>query len=90
MPLRIKNQEVERLATEIARLTGETKTEAIRRALDERRANLSFQVGRRDRGARFRRFLAAEAWPAVPKKELGRRLSKKEEEAILGYGPRGT
>ena len=41
MPLNIKNSEVERLAAEVARLTGESKTEAIRRALDERRRRLS-------------------------------------------------
>ena len=35
MPLNIKNAEVERLAAEVSRLTGESKTEAIRRALEE-------------------------------------------------------
>jgi len=35
--LNIKNDEVERLAADVARLTGESKTEAIRRALEERR-----------------------------------------------------
>lgn len=34
MALNIKNREVERLAAEIAALTGESKTEAIRRALE--------------------------------------------------------
>jgi len=33
MALNIKNPEVERLAADVARLTGESKTEAIRRAL---------------------------------------------------------
>ena len=40
MALNLKNAEVERLAAEVARLTGESKTEAIRRALDERRQRL--------------------------------------------------
>ena len=40
MALTIKNAEVERLATEVARLTGETKTQAIRVALEERRRRL--------------------------------------------------
>ena len=40
MALNIKNADVERLASEVARLTGESKTEAIRRALDERRRRL--------------------------------------------------
>ena len=38
MALNIKNPEVERLATEVAQLARETKTEAIRRALEERKA----------------------------------------------------
>ena len=44
MALNIKNSEVERLATEVAAMMGETKTEAIRRALLERRRRLEFQV----------------------------------------------
>ena len=35
MALNLKNAEVERLAAEVARLAGESKTEAIRRALEE-------------------------------------------------------
>jgi len=40
MALNIKNIEVERLAAQIAEITGETKTEAIRRALLERKDRL--------------------------------------------------
>jgi hypothetical protein len=36
MGFNLKNPEVERLAAEIAAMMGETKTEAIRRALEER------------------------------------------------------
>ena len=50
MALNIKNAQVEDLATEIAGITGESKTEAIRRALEERRQRLSFQVVRENRG----------------------------------------
>lgn len=45
MPLNIKNAEVERLAEPVARLTGETRTEAIRQALLARRANLTARGG---------------------------------------------
>jgi antitoxin VapB len=38
--LKIKNPDVEKLLDEIVRLTGESKTEAIRKALDERRQRL--------------------------------------------------
>jgi hypothetical protein len=40
MALNLKNPEVERLAAEVARLTGESKTEAIRRSLEECRQRL--------------------------------------------------
>jgi len=35
-PLNIRNEETERLATALAQLTGETKTEAVTQALRER------------------------------------------------------
>ena len=40
MSLNIKNKEVEALAQEISAVTGETKTEAIRKALVERKDRL--------------------------------------------------
>lgn len=89
MPLNIKNAEVERLAAEVARLTGESKTEAIRRALDERRRRLT-SVSTAGRRARVVRFLTKKVWATIPKAELGRRLSRAEEDAILGYGPGGV
>ena len=47
MALNIRNPETERLADEVARRTGETKTEAVTQALRERLARL-----RRDRSKR--------------------------------------
>jgi antitoxin VapB len=89
MPLNIKNPEVERLAAEVARLTGESKTEAIRRALDERRRRLK-GVSAGERRARVLRFLKTKVWLHVPKAQIGRRLSQGEEDDILGYGPGGV
>lgn len=40
MSLNIRNPEAERLAAELAELTGETKTEAVRKALEDRLAKL--------------------------------------------------
>lgn len=89
MSLNIKNEEVVRLAGEVARLTGETKTEAIRKALDERRRRLAHRV--RERGLDdIRRFLEREIWPLVPHDVAGKRISKREREKILGYGPEGV
>jgi antitoxin VapB len=90
MALNLKNLEVERLAAEVAELTGETKTEAIRKALLERRERLSFRVVRVDRAADLHRFLEREVWPRIPAAELGRRLTRVEEDAILGPGPEGA
>ncbi len=90
MPLNIKNPVVERLADEVARPTGESKTETIRKALEERRARLNFRLSGDEREERLRRFLEHEIWPIVPMDQLGRRLSRAEEEAILGYGPEGV
>ncbi len=89
MALNIKNEDAERLAGEVAEMAGETKTEAIRRALEERRARLALAEGARP-AARLRRFLEEELWPAIPEAELGRRLTPDEEDAILGYGPEGV
>lgn len=88
--LNIKNPAVVKLAEEISRMAGETKTEAIRKALEERKARLSLELGAGDRAARLRRFLEEEAWPMVPPTELGRGRSKADEEEILGFGQEGV
>ena len=90
MALNIKNDEVERLAAEVARLTGESKTEAIRRALAERRQRLAYRINPGDRETQALRFLEREVWPRVPADQLGRRLSRSEEDEILGYGEEGV
>ncbi len=90
MALNIKNAEVERLAAEVADLAGENKTEAVRRALADRKKRLALRHVSRDRQARLRAFLDDEVWPLVPSGQTGRRLSAEEEEAILGYGEGGV
>jgi antitoxin VapB len=89
MALNIKNVEVERLAAEVARLTGESKTEAIRKALDERRRRLRGPSAEQRR-ARVLGFLEKKVWPTLPASERGRRLTRAEEDDILGYGPGGV
>ena len=88
--LNIKNAEVERLAAEVARLAGESKTEAIRRALEARRAQLRLRRGTASRADRLRFFLERRVWPTVPRAVGRRRLTKREEERILGYGKHGV
>ena len=43
-----------------------------------------------ERRRRVLRFLETKVWPSIPKKELGRRLTRAEEDDILGYGPGGV
>lgn len=90
MALNIKNPEVERLAAEIAQATGESKTEAIRRALSERKARLSFRIAGQSRSLRIRRFLEREVWSRVTEDHIGRAPDRAERERILGYGEEGV
>ena len=89
MALNLKNPEVERLAAEVARLTGESKTEAIRRSLEERRLRLKgAPTGARRR--RVLRFLERKVWSTIPKGQLGQRLTREEEDRLLGFGTAGV
>jgi len=73
-------------------MTGETKTQAIRRALEERRERLSAAGW-----VQARTFqdavstLEREIWSDIPNELLGGGpLNKKAKERILGYGPDGV
>ena len=90
MALNIKNSRVEELAAEIANLTGESKTEAVRKSLEERRDRLRYTLVAEERGERLRRFLENEVWSRLPDDQVGRRLTKAEEDRILGYGEAGV
>ena len=89
MALNIKNADVERLAGEVANLAHETKTEAVRRALVERRARLQARLGKPGGRNSLREYLEQNVWPMVPAGELGRVMTREEEDHILGYGPEG-
>ena len=90
MALNIKNPEVERLAAEVAALTGESKTEAVRQALDERPRRLRVRLPDGARADRVERFLAREIWSKVPPDKLGCPPSREERERILGLGADGV
>jgi antitoxin VapB len=89
MALNIKDPETERLAREVARMTGESKTGAIRTALRERKERLAFAHPGTDRATALRKYLEEEVWPHIPPEQLGRGPTKQEREEILGYGPEG-
>jgi antitoxin VapB len=90
MALNIKDRETERLAAEVAALAGESKTRAVRVALQERKQRLALRTTHRDRQQDLLRFFAEEVWPHVPRGVRGRRITRRKREAILGYGPRGV
>lgn len=91
MALNLKNREVETLASEVARMAGETKTEAIRRALLERKARLQLAGGRSGNKESLRDFLARSVWPHVLPEARGKPpITREEEDDILGYGPEGV
>ena len=89
MGLNIKNADVERLAAEVAGLVHETKTEAIRQALVERRARLRARAGKPEARRSLREYMERNVWPLIPAAELGRVLTREQEDQILGYGPEG-
>lgn len=90
MALNIKNERVERLASQVVALTGETKTEAVRRALEERLDRLQVRDIHGDRESRLMRVLEHEIWPQIPERVRGTSTTKREKESILGIGPEGV
>lgn len=90
MALTIKNPEVERLAEEVARLSGQNKTQAIRQALEEKRDRLSLRVSDAARASQRLRFLEREIWADIPPELLGKPHDDALDDEILGYGPDGV
>jgi len=86
--LNIKDPETERLAAEVAAITGESKTGAVRQALRERKQRLELARGGKSRSERIREVLEP-WWATLPPGVLGRPVTKEEREEILGYGPEG-
>jgi len=87
--LTIKNDEVERLAAEVARLAGESKTQAIKVALQERRVRLAGGIDPAARTAALLEFMEQEVWAHVPAEVRGEPHDQARDDAIVGYGPDG-
>ncbi|MCK6681548.1 MAG: type II toxin-antitoxin system VapB family antitoxin [Thermoanaerobaculia bacterium] len=90
MALNIKDPMTEKLAAEVAAVTGENKTQAIRTALIERRERLNQRQVHISRRESLLRFFEQEIWPQAPDGALGRRVSREEREVLLGYGSDGV
>ena len=84
MALNIKNKEVELLAEEVSKLTKESKTQAIKKALEERKSNLLKKGLLLDRKQRIENFLENRLWKNIDFKKV-KTLTKKQEEELLGY-----
>lgn len=82
MALNIRNQEAERLADELAKRTGETKTEAVIKALRDRLA----RVGRQRRRRRMADQLDEIALACARLPLVDRRTT----DDILGYDDNGV
>ena len=89
MALTIKNVEVERLATEVAQLTGESKTQAVKVALEERRRRLTSGIDPAARTAALLEWLERDVWSHVPPELRGQPHDSARDNEILGYGPDG-
>jgi antitoxin VapB len=85
MALSIKNREVERLAEELAQVMGESKTEAIRRALEERRQRMTSRVVPARRRDLVMRTIEREIWGTVPPELLDLPRDRAFEDRVLGY-----
>jgi antitoxin VapB len=79
MGLCIRNREVERFADQVAAMAGETKTEAIRKALDERKEQLMLRSRRGGKKLHdIHPWLEADVWPKVPPRPGARAWAKKQ------------
>ncbi len=90
MALRLESPAIERLAQEVANLTGETPAEAVQTALEERRTRLRILKRPRRQLGDALQFFEREVWPHVPPELLEKGISQKEQDEILGYGPGGV
>lgn len=88
MGLNIKNQEVERLIAEVAAATGESKTEAIRKAMLDRKDKLALPSVE-ERVRQITERMDREIWSKLPPDVLGKPIAQEEQDEILGYGPDG-
>ena len=81
MPISIKSMEAERLAREIAAKTGESLTDAIRKALEERLDRL--------RNQRRSQILASQLDEILRRVDQLPVLDSRSPEEILGYDEHG-
>lgn len=89
MALNIKDPETEKLAAEVAELTEDSKTGAVRAALREKRERLHLRSGGKGRTQlSMREWLETEIWPHIPEGELDKPpMTKDEWDELNDEGP---
>jgi hypothetical protein len=85
--IHIKSPAVVKLAAELASLTGDSKTEVIRKALEEKMIRLSINSARRARRAEMARILGREVCTLARAGVKRKVLSTAEIQELLAYGP---
>jgi antitoxin VapB len=92
MALNIEDTETEKLAAEVAEMTGKTKEDAVREALREKKERLEMRSEAKKRDPEsLRKFMEAEIWSQIPDELLDQDpMSKEEIEDILGFGEGGV
>ena len=68
----------------------EPKAEAARQAPVEQEARPQAKGGRLNRKESLLQYFEQEVWPNMPTDQLGRTLTREEEDEILGFGPDGV
>lgn len=86
MALNIKNPEAQELASDVARLSGQSITAAVIDALRDRKALLERRTQRARRLQLARRFLEQEVWP-LPDASHAAGVA---EDELLGFGESGA
>jgi len=71
-------------------MTNKAKAKAKRCLPVASEAKLETPTENPNRGTRLREYLEREVWPNIPPNELGRVLTREEEDEILGFGPDGV
>ena len=87
MALNIKNPRVLQLAAELAAMTGDNKTEAIRKGLEDRKNRLIVETSRLARRIELEKVMAGKVGKARIAVKPNAILSCAEVHELLSYGP---
>ena len=79
--INLKSDRVASLLEQLTRQTGETKVDAVSRALEERLQELKAK----DRSERTLTWLETAVWPNFTEAQRGHAPTKEEQEELLGF-----